>query len=415
MSNTSRASAGAGGSGYISGHTGCIAIKSPEEIEPKVNTYSQISDSYHYSGKVFTNTTLTEGVSLTSKATITSLTSFETSAITNIKIENGNMTREFSPAETDYYIELDSEEPYPTIIIETIGENIEVEGGLTQTIETKPGETIKEIKAIDEYGFEYEYTLHFVRKPSSDSFLKSILVDQKEVESYEETTTRYEIVMPYWIEDELDLDAIKKLPGQTIKGLGKIDVSASTTIKIIEVIAEDGYHSTKYNLILTKQPNTKLKSLDIKDYNFAQIFESGKFEYEFEVTPGVVALELTAVPYDENAKVVIKGAGYIKEGKNKITITVSREGIEDTVYTINVQKGVNDGEEEFDFSYTGDYQTFIAPKTGLYKFEAWGARGGYARVNGKLSGTAGLRRLYIRNNQIARRRYYIYICRTNRT
>ena len=53
--------AGAGGSSYISGHAGCIAIKSETDITPKVQTYSQISDSYHYSGLVFSNTSMSQG------------------------------------------------------------------------------------------------------------------------------------------------------------------------------------------------------------------------------------------------------------------------------------------------------------------------------------------------------------------
>lgn len=133
-----------------------------------------------------------------------------------------------------------------------------------------------------------------------------------------------------------------------------------------------------------------MKFLDFKDQNFAPLFQSDKITYEFEVTPGVIALDTVAIPYDENAKVVVKGAGYIKTGRNTVTITVSREGVEDTVYTIYVQKGENEGEEIYDFPYTGDYQVFVAPKTGLYKFEGWGARGGYARINGRLGGTAGL-------------------------
>lgn len=133
-----------------------------------------------------------------------------------------------------------------------------------------------------------------------------------------------------------------------------------------------------------------MKFLDFKDQDFAKLFQSDKTTYEFEVTPGVIALDTTAIPYDENAKVVIKGAGYIKTGRNTVTITVSREGVEDTVYTIYVQKGENEGEEVYDFPYTGDYQVFVAPKTGWYKFEGWGARGGYARLNGGLGGNPGL-------------------------
>lgn len=80
----------------------------------------------------------------------------------------------------------------------------------------------------------------------------------------------------------------------------------------------------------------------------------------------------------------------MKTGRNTVTVTVSREGVEDTVYTIYVQKGENEGEEVYDFPYTGDYQVFVAPRTGLYKFEGWGARGGYARINGRQGGTVGL-------------------------
>ena len=54
-------SSGSGGSGFISGHEGCIAIKSISEIIPKVQTYTKIEDSYHYSGKIFTNTVLLDG------------------------------------------------------------------------------------------------------------------------------------------------------------------------------------------------------------------------------------------------------------------------------------------------------------------------------------------------------------------
>lgn len=52
---------GSGGSGYISGHAGCIAINSATDITPKVETYSQLSDSYHYSGLIFKNTSMSSG------------------------------------------------------------------------------------------------------------------------------------------------------------------------------------------------------------------------------------------------------------------------------------------------------------------------------------------------------------------
>ncbi|MDD6223778.1 MAG: glycine rich domain-containing protein, partial [bacterium] len=41
----------------------------------------------------------------------------------------------------------------------------------------------------------------------------------------------------------------------------------------------------------------------------------------------------------------------------------------------------------YEFSYTGDYQIFTVPKTGVYKIELWGAAGGKNMVNGAYTGS----------------------------
>ena len=50
-----------GGSSYISGHEGCIGITSETNVTPKVSAYSNIQNSYHYSGIIFTNTNMIAG------------------------------------------------------------------------------------------------------------------------------------------------------------------------------------------------------------------------------------------------------------------------------------------------------------------------------------------------------------------
>lgn len=53
-----------GGSGYISGHTGCVAIKSANDTSPKSGCSDGTSDascSIHYSGRRFNSTVLTTG------------------------------------------------------------------------------------------------------------------------------------------------------------------------------------------------------------------------------------------------------------------------------------------------------------------------------------------------------------------
>ena len=57
-------SEGGGGSSYISGHTGCVAITSQSNITPKSDCTTGTTDnncSIHYSGKKFTNTVMIDG------------------------------------------------------------------------------------------------------------------------------------------------------------------------------------------------------------------------------------------------------------------------------------------------------------------------------------------------------------------
>lgn len=63
VDNSSNGSGG-GGSSYISGHTGCVAIKSASDLTPKdgcTNGTTDRSCSIHYSGKVFTDTEMISG------------------------------------------------------------------------------------------------------------------------------------------------------------------------------------------------------------------------------------------------------------------------------------------------------------------------------------------------------------------
>ena len=48
-------------------------------------------------------------------------------------------------------------------------------------------------------------------------------------------------------------------------------------------------------------------------------------------------------------------------------------GIDGVVYEVSAGTG---GAESVEFDYTGDIQTFVAPKTSTYKLEVWGAQGG---------------------------------------
>ena len=62
--NDYRVDSGAGGSSYISGHTGSVAITAADDITPKTGCLDGTTDvtcSYHYSGKKFTDTVIKDG------------------------------------------------------------------------------------------------------------------------------------------------------------------------------------------------------------------------------------------------------------------------------------------------------------------------------------------------------------------
>ena len=63
-----------------------------------------------------------------------------------------------------------------------------------------------------------------------------------------------------------------------------------------------------------------------------------------------------------------------------------------------------------DFGYTGGYQTFVAPLTGTYRVELWGAQGGVGCYNGRCD-IAGGRGGYIAGNTslTAGTTYYVYV------
>ena len=52
---------GPGGTSFISGHPGCIAITSSTDRTAKNTQYSAITDSYHYSNLYFTETKMIDG------------------------------------------------------------------------------------------------------------------------------------------------------------------------------------------------------------------------------------------------------------------------------------------------------------------------------------------------------------------
>lgn len=323
--------------------------------------------------------------------------------VSDIKTNKGTFSKAFTPDNLQYYVELNPEDVEVEITVELADEDAIIEEGSTGTFEIPSGKFEHKIKVTGSDGTEYEYTIYLIRKPSDYKYLKSITIDGEEIDGFSPTKLNYDIELPYDYEDTAYVDAIKAMPDQVIDGIDSYEISYKENMITIDVTSEDKQYTTRYTINIKKEDTTKLKYCDIENQNFAEVFESDKYEYEFEVTTGVISLKFITTPYDSDCQVTIKGAGYIKEGRNKVTVTVSKPGLESTVYTIYVLKGENLGEIAYDFDYTGEYQTFIAPAVGYYKFECWGAQGTGGSATGKGGYTSGIIKLQEGDT------FYIYV------
>ena len=87
-----------------------------------------------------------------------------------------------------------------------------------------------------------------------------------------------------------------------------------------------------------KSNNSALKELTLLQGTLSPEFSKDITEYTVQVGTDVTELQLDAVPEDEKAKVNVEGNTDLKDGENKVTITVTAEDESTTVYTLTVNK-----------------------------------------------------------------------------
>lgn len=112
----------------------------------------------------------------------------------------------------------------------------------------------------------------------------------------------------------------------------------------IKVTSEDKTQSKEYVIKVTKtknleQANTNLEVLAIENALLNPPFDNTVTQYDAEISNTVTNLKLIAVPENEKATVSITGNADLKEGNNKIIISVTAaNGITKRNYIVNVYK-----------------------------------------------------------------------------
>ena len=127
----------------------------------------------------------------------------------------------------------------------------------------------------------------------------------------------------------------------------------------------------------------------------------------------VLCLIITVVAFlmiDKHANI----SGKIAKQVQQIQLNMPETGADQTASISDSQKTsqkissrTSEGSNKYEFGYTGNYQEFVAPQSGWYKFECWGAKGDDWGKNSTNTGyggyTSGLS--YLKEGE----RVYVYV------
>ena len=265
---------GAGGSSYISGYVGCVAITSEEDITPKEGCTDGTNDvtcSYHYSDLKFTDSEMKSGneempnYSGTKTmvgnegngyAKITAMPLTSNMYLSSLTTDFGMLSPSFSPDVTEYTLTLDKYTTYFNVNAEASDSSSSVSG-------------------LGKYEVNY-----------GESKRVNIVVTSKsgEIKTY------------------------------------TIDVKRSS-------VTEDSEHNSRL----------KSLKIEGYEQLMEPKFHSMITNYNLQVLSTEIDLDVIATPYDSEANVIVTGNKSVGDS-GVITLTVTEPNSDDTVYTINYEK-----------------------------------------------------------------------------
>ncbi|MEG0726442.1 MAG: cadherin-like beta sandwich domain-containing protein [Erysipelothrix sp.] len=298
------------------------------------------------------------------------------STLKSLELSSGTMDKPFNASEREYNVVLDTDQYELVIKGEVTEHNAELQWDQDNVLTIMPGTTVVELPVIAQDGTLGIYKLNVYREASKDTGLKDLRINEQSIDMFDSKTTDYEIKLDYKQDRNALIEGLKNKPGQVIEGLGNIEFENNKPVEI-RVTSETGNESNTYTITPRIEDTNLLKSLKLSEINFE--FEPETFEYDIDIPMGMVSINVDAVAYDHEALINVSGNGYLRPGKNKITITVDEPHVGKQIYLINVNRSDSgEGSEDkiYEYVYKGKSETFVAPYTGNYQLEAWGAEGG---------------------------------------
>ncbi len=232
------------------------------------------------------------------------------------------------------------------------------------------------ITVTSEAGVNRIYTLNIYRNDNRD---KTNTLSSLEVENNKITPEFNKNTINYTLTVKKDVTSVKinatleSDKSSFNKGYGPRTVNLNYGVNnvLIKVTSESGATKT-YTIKITREDdrssNNYLKSLNVSSGDFT--FNKKTLNYSFSVQNDVTSLNVIATPEDSKSTVSGAKTYNLKEGLNKITITVTAENKQTRTYTLqvtrivkNISKEVNNKLESLEIT---NYQINFDPETTIY-------------------------------------------------
>ncbi len=389
---------GGGGSSFVSGCVGCNAVGADAISTNRMHT----GQPNHYSGIVFDDIRMFAGSqTMPSKDNLSTMVGSTShgyarislvradpsdKTLSDLYVVGGELVQNFNANRVEYDIVLQPDQIEITLYATPNDPDALLKGDISKPLTVPVGTHEFIFTVVSPNNSEKNYRVYTHREPSSYRYLDNILFNGRGIEAFNPTQLNYDINLPFDVDRNITLDWIKGRPDQLVIAASEMLMVKNQPISIL-VISEDGSLSSEYTITPRIADSNLLRILDLglEDVTLDD-FNPETYTYDVQVPLATSTFNLTALPFDEEAQISVMGGGYLRVGNNTVKIMVHHPRLESKEYTLNINRSdARDEDEgkEYDFTYKGNVQEFVAPFTGYYLVELWGAQGGRGRQNNR--------------------------------
>ena len=393
-------SGGGGGSSYISGYVGCVAITSETDTTPKEGCTDGTNDvtcSYHYSGKVFTDSEMKAGneempnYSGTKTmvgnegngyAKITAMPLTSNMYLSSLTTDFGMLSPSFSPDVTEYTLTLDKYTTYFNVNAEASDSSSSVSG--LGKYEVNYGESKRvNIVVTSKSGEIKTYTIDVKRSSVTEDSEHNSRLKSLKIEGYEQLMepkfhsmiTNYNLQV---LSTEIDLDVIAtpydSEANVIVTGNKSVGDSGVITITVTEPNSDD----TVYTINYEKKDYVDANADSIIDFTLNNDLPDGNYNITINgsIDGGVTTENVT---YPVEIKNFYDNVTYTSSSSSDGIIELGDDTDEYKMLIVKYHKNLTIGEG---VTLTANTHTTLIEST---NYELTYKKGMYINVAGKLT------------------------------